>query len=42
MHEKLGFIHSGTVEKVGFKFGGWLNLAFYQLALIGPKFPNEV
>lgn len=42
LHERLGFINTGTLEKVGFKFGRWLNLAFYQLNLTGPKFPNEL
>ncbi len=42
MHEKIGFKHSGTVTKAGFKFGKWLDLAFYQLDLTGPKMPLEV
>ena len=33
MHEKLGFIHSGTLENVGFKSGKWLDLDLYQLNL---------
>ena len=37
MHEKIGFKYSGTVTKAGFKFGKWLDLAFYQLDLVGPK-----
>lgn len=41
MHEKLGFKHSGTINKAGYKFGKWLNLAFYQLDLEGPKNPTE-
>ena len=41
MHEKMGFKHSGTVTKAGFKFGKWLDLAFYQLNLAGPKIPLE-
>src|SRR3546814_2498645 len=31
MHEKLGFVHAGTIRQAGFKFGRWLDLAFYQL-----------
>lgn len=41
MHEKMGFKYSGTVTKAGFKFGKWLDLAFYQLNLVGPKVPTE-
>ena len=41
MHERIGFKHSGTVTKAGFKFGKWLDLAFYQLNLTGPKMPSE-
>ena len=33
MHEKLGFIHSGTLKNVGFKFEKWLDLDMYQLNL---------
>lgn len=41
MHEKLEFKYSGTINKAGYKFGRWLNLAFYQLELKGPKKPTE-
>lgn len=41
IHEKIGFKYSGTVTKAGFKFGKWLDLAFYQLNLEGPKVPLE-
>ncbi|MTK63941.1 MAG: N-acetyltransferase [Methanobacterium sp.] len=41
VHEKIGFKYSGTVTKAGFKFGKWLDLAFYQLNLTGPKMPLE-
>lgn len=37
-HEKLGFTYSGTVRNAGYKFGQWLDLAFYQLDLPGPDF----
>ena len=33
LHEKFGFRHMGTLEKVGYKFEQWLNLAFYQIQL---------
>jgi L-amino acid N-acyltransferase YncA len=41
MHEKLGFTHSGTIRQVGFKFGRWLDLAFYQLILETPEIPTD-
>lgn len=37
LHEKLGFVLSGTLQNVGFKFGHWLDACFYQLNLPGPK-----
>jgi len=40
-HEKLGFVHSGTVREAGFKFGRWLDLALYQLILPTPEQPSE-
>lgn len=41
MHKKLGFQYSGTIKRAGFKFGKWLDLAFYQLDLAGPKNPID-
>lgn len=39
LHESLGFHHCGTVKQAGFKFGRWLDLAFYQLILRTPAAP---
>ena len=41
MHKNFGFVYSGTIKKAGFKFNRWLDLAFYQLDLKGPKDPVE-
>lgn len=41
LHERLGFKHVGTLPQVGFKFGGWLDLAFYQLLLETPLQPVD-
>jgi L-amino acid N-acyltransferase len=41
LHEKFGFEHSGTVREAGFKFGRWLNLAFYQKTLKTPDHPVD-
>lgn len=41
LHEKLGFKHVGTLPQVGFKFGRWLDLSFYQLLLNTPVNPVD-
>jgi phosphinothricin acetyltransferase len=41
LHEKLGFRHAGTVSQAGYKFGRWLDLAFYQLLLPTPRQPVD-
>ncbi len=41
MHEKAGFKLCGKIEQVGFKFGKWLDLYFYQLILNVPAFPTD-
>ncbi len=41
LHEKLGFRHAGTIHHAGFKFGQWLDLTFYQLALRTPEHPVD-
>jgi L-amino acid N-acyltransferase YncA len=41
LHEGLGFTHCGTIRHAGFKFGTWLDLAFYQLILPTPPQPVD-
>ena len=41
LHEKLGFTYAGTIRHAGYKFGRWLDLAFYQLVLETPAQPTE-
>lgn len=41
MHERLGFVHAGTIRQAGFKFGRWLDLAFFQLVLPTPRDPVD-
>lgn len=41
LHRKLGFDHAGTIKQAGFKFGNWLDLAFYQLLLDTPDHPQD-
>jgi phosphinothricin acetyltransferase len=41
LHESLGFQSCGIVRHAGFKFGRWLDLAFYQLILRTPAAPAD-
>jgi L-amino acid N-acyltransferase len=41
LHEAQGFVHAGTIRDAGYKFGRWLDLAFYQKVLKGPQRPVE-
>lgn len=41
LHERFGFCHAGTIRQAGFKFGRWLDLAFYQLLLETPESPTD-
>lgn len=41
LHESMGFFHSGTIRQAGFKFGRWLDLAFYQKILDTPPTPVD-
>ncbi|KWE56844.1 acetyltransferase [Burkholderia ubonensis] len=41
LHTRLGFTHAGTLSQVGFKFGRWLDAAFYQLTLDTPDQPQD-
>lgn len=42
LHEKEGFVSCGLIKQAGYKFGKWLDLAFYQLILKTPENPEEV
>jgi phosphinothricin acetyltransferase len=41
LHKKMGFEHAGTIRHAAFKFGRWLDLAFYQLILDTPANPVD-
>ena len=41
LHEKHGFKKVGELPQVGFKFGRWLDMAFYQLTLETPLRPID-
>ena len=39
LHENEGFILTGIMKEVGYKFDKWLDAAFYQLILKSPENP---
>jgi L-amino acid N-acyltransferase len=41
LHVAHGFEHAGTIRQAGFKFGRWLDLAFYQRVLDTPAAPVD-
>jgi phosphinothricin acetyltransferase len=41
LHVELGFVYAGTIHQAGFKFGRWLDLAFYELRLNTPATPRD-
>lgn len=41
LHRRLGFDHAGTLRQAGFKFGRWLDVAFYQRLLATPAHPVD-
>ena len=41
LHERFGFERVATMRQVGFKFGRWLDLCFYQLTLQTPEAPID-
>lgn len=41
LHEAEGFVLTGILKESGYKFGKWLDAAFYQLILKSPKVPVE-
>ena len=41
LHENEGFVLTGVMKEVGYKFGKWLDAAFYQLILKTPEQPTE-
>ena len=40
MHERFGFEHLGTLERVGYKMGAWRNVGSWQ-RLVGPMDDSE-
>lgn len=41
LHERMGFKHVGTLPEAGFKFGRWLDVAFFQRILQTPAHPVD-
>jgi len=40
LHERFGFEHLGTLERVGYKYGAWRNVGSWQ-RLVGPLDDSE-
>jgi phosphinothricin acetyltransferase len=40
LHERFGFVHLGTLERVGYKMGAWRNVGSWQ-RLTGPMDDSE-
>ncbi len=40
LHERFGFVHLGTLERVGYKLGAWRNVGSWQ-RLVGPMDDTE-
>jgi L-amino acid N-acyltransferase YncA len=36
LHEKAGFVHTGNLRNVGYKFGRWLDTVIMQRTLVAP------
>jgi L-amino acid N-acyltransferase YncA len=41
LHQSFGFEEVAHFKQVGFKFGKWLDLKFFELILDSPKVPTE-
>ncbi|RCS58188.1 GNAT family N-acetyltransferase [Parvibium lacunae] len=41
LHLKHGFVHAGSLQQVGYKFGRWLDVVLYQRLLATPTDPCE-
>jgi Sortase and related acyltransferases len=41
LHEAFGFVETGLLKQVGYKFGRWLDLKFLQLTFNVPANPTE-
>lgn len=41
LHERLGFVHAGTLERCGWKHGGWHAVGFWQRPLAERMPSNE-
>lgn len=41
LHKSLGFVEVAHFREVGYKFGRWLDLKFFELLLATPRAPRE-
>ena len=42
LHKSFGFEEVAHFKQVGYKFGRWLDLKFFQLILTTPRYPTEI
>lgn len=42
LHEKLGFSHLGTMHNIGFKFGRWLDLMWFEKRISDVSTPTAI
>ena len=40
-HKKFGFVKAGKFHRIGYKFGEWLDIEFYEMTL-NEEVPNEI
>lgn len=41
LHQSLGFVEVAHFREVGYKFGRWRDLKFFEILLTGPEHPDE-
>ena len=42
LHEKMGFTHLGTMHNIGFKFGRWLDLMWFEKRISDVSAPTPI
>lgn len=42
LHEKMGFTHLGTMHNIGFKFGRWLDLMWFEKRISNAEAPAAI
>jgi phosphinothricin acetyltransferase len=42
LHEKMGFVHLGTMHDIGYKFGRWLDLMWFEKRISDVSAPTTI